>query len=404
MHNFIAYFAQRSFLARIITIMVLAIGIGSLGILKLQELPDVAFPEVEITTQYPGASAQDIELNITNKIEKELRSVQGIVRFTSKSVNGQSLITLELEEGGDLAKAVREIQQAVDSVSDLPKDISAPPLVQQESTSAFRILTFGVTTAGDYSELQAYTRDFEKQLRSLPGVGSVSMSGFREREFWIEVNPNKVRRYQLTFNDVIAAINNRNLSLSGGLVRSNQGAIAQSEQRIVTLTQIATTSELEQTVIKVLPSGALVRLGDIAQVSDNFEKATELGLINGQPAILFEVSKSASADIRATIANVEALFAKEETRTQGRFTFPVALNLGQDMDDKFSHCLDKWWHRLDPRFVDLEFGFKTTSGVLGIGIHSILCFGGNGNFTCAGHEFRQYYFGSTVTGDRYYCR
>lgn len=336
MHNFIAYFAERSFLARVITIMVLAIGIGSLGILKLQELPDVAFPEAEIITQYPGASAQDIELNITNKIEKELRSVQGIVQFTSNSVNGQSLITLELEENGDLAKIVREIQQAVDSVSDLPKDISAPPLVRQESTSSFQILTFGITTAGDYAELQAYSRDFEKQLRSLPGVGSVSMAGFREREFWIEVNPNKVRRYQLTFDDVITAINNRNLSLSGGLVRSNKLAEKASEQRIVTLTQIATTTELAQTVIKVLPSGALVRLGDVAQVTDNFEKATELGLINGQPAILFEVSKSASADIRATIANVQALFAKEEARLQGRFAFPIALNLGEDMDDKFS--------------------------------------------------------------------
>jgi len=336
MHNFIAYFAQRSFLARIITIMVLAIGIGSLSILKLQELPDVAFPEVEITTQYPGASAQDIELNITNKIEKELRSVQGVVRFTSKSINGESLITLELEEGSDLAKAVREIQQAVDRVSDLPKDISAPPLVEQESTSSFEIFTFGITTVGDYSELQAYSRDFEKRLRGLPGVGSVNMAGFREREFWIEVNPNKVRRYQLTFNDVIEAIKNRNLSLSGGLVSSDQQAVKQSEQRIVTLTQIATTNELEQTVIKVLPSGALVRLGDIAQVSDSFEKATELGLINGQPAILFAVSKSATADIRSTIDNVKALFSKEEARLQGKFSFPISLNLGQDMDDKFS--------------------------------------------------------------------
>jgi len=331
MHSFIAYFAQRSFLARIITIMVLAIGIGALGILKLQESPDIAFPEVNITTAYPGASAQDIELNITNKIEKELRSVQGVKRFTSESADGQSRITLELDEGNDIAEIVTKIQQAVDRVSDLPKDITNSPLVERKNTASFEILTFGITTAGDYSDLQAYARNFEKQIRNLPGVGSVTMSGFREREFWIEVDPNKVSRYQLTFDDVISAINNRNLSLSGGAVESWN-----SEQRIVTLTQVQGIAELKSTIIKVLPGGGLVRLGDIAEVSDSFEKATQLGVINGQPAILFEISKSTSADIRATIANVEDLFAKEEQRLNGQFNFLISLNLGQDMTDKFT--------------------------------------------------------------------
>ncbi|QUM76257.1 efflux RND transporter permease subunit [Moritella sp. 24] len=330
MHSFIAYFAQRSFLARIITIMVLAIGIGAVSILKLQELPDIAFPEVTITTQYPGASAQDIELNITNKIEKELRSVQGVDRFTSESADGRSYINLELDESSDIAETVTKIQQAVDRVSDLPKDVTNPPLVERKNTATFEIFTFGVTSTGSDSELQAYSRSLEKQLRTLSGVGSVNMSGFREREFWIEVKPTKVSRYQLTFDDVINAVKNRNLSLSGGAVESWN-----NEQRIVTLTQVQGIEELQNTIIKVLPGGGLVRLGDIAKVSDSFEKATQLGVINGQPAILFQISKSASADIRATIANVEGLFSREEQRLDGQFQFLTSLNLGQDMDDKF---------------------------------------------------------------------
>lgn len=331
MNSFIAYFAKRSFLARIITIMVLAIGLGSLSILKLQELPDVAFPEVMVTTQYPGASAQDIELNITNKIEKELRSVQGVRRFTSESADGQSVITLELDENSHVADTVRKIQQAVDRVSGLPKDISNPPVVEQKSTSSFEVLTFGVTSTGDYSELQSYTRNLEKQIRNLPGVGSLTMSGFREREFWIEVAPNKVRRYQLTFDDVINSINNRNLSLSGGLVESWN-----SEQRIVTLTQIHSIEELNNAIIKVLPGGGLVRLGDVATVSDSFEKATKLGVINGEKAILFSVAKSANADISATIANIEAFLSNEKARLNGQFDFPISLNLATDMNQKFS--------------------------------------------------------------------
>lgn len=329
MSHFIAYFAQRDFLARIITIMVLAIGIGSLNILKLQELPDIAFPEVAITTEYPGASAQDVELNITNKVEKEIRSVQGIERFTSSSINGLSSILLELDESGDIDDIVKDIQQAVDRVSDLPKDISDPPRVEAESTSTFEIFTFGVT--GPEVDIFSYARDLEKQVRNVAGVGDVVMMGFREREFWIEVNPHAVRRYQLTYDEVISAIETRNLSLSGGLVESQS-----SEQRLVTLTQVHSTKELEETIVKVLSNGTLVRVGDIATVSDTYEKATELSMVNGEPAVIFQVSKSDNADIRNTIDNVNALFEREAKRLNNKFAYPVTLDLGQDMDDKFS--------------------------------------------------------------------
>ncbi|CAH0525871.1 efflux RND transporter permease subunit [Vibrio hippocampi] len=331
MNNFLAYFAERSFLARLITIMVLLIGLGSMSILKLQELPDVAFAEVEITTQYPGASAQDIELNITNRIEKELKSVQGLTKYDSQSFDGQSLITIELDEGDDIQKTIRDIQQAVDRVQGLPKDISNPPLVEQISTSSFEIMTFGVITQLDNAQLQSYVRDLDKKVRSIAGVGTVSLSGFTEREFWIEVDPSKTQRYQLALSDITSAINTRNLSLSGGVIESWN-----SEQRIVTLTQIHSIEELSNTIIKVLPSGETVRLGDVARVSDSFEKATELGMVNGESAVLFTVAKSANADIIATIDRVKALLEQESKRLNGQFAFPISLNLADDMSDKFS--------------------------------------------------------------------
>lgn len=331
MKGFIAYFAQRSFLARIMTTMVLMVGVASLSVLKLQEYPDVAFEEVDITTQYPGATAQDIELNITNLIEKELKSVQGVRKYTSQSSEGSSQISIEVDEAADIGKVLRDIQQAVDRVNGLPKDIANPPAVEQRGTSSFEVLTFGVSNNGDYAELQPYARSLEKELRSLSGVGSVVLTGYNEREFWIEVDPAKVSRYQLTFDDVINAVNSRNLSLSGGVVESWD-----SEQRIVTMTQIQSTQELGQLVIKVLPTGGLVRLSDIATITDTFEKATQEGVINGQSAILFSVTNSASADIIATVENIKALIDAEQRRVGEQFRFEIGLNLADDMSDKFS--------------------------------------------------------------------
>jgi multidrug efflux pump subunit AcrB len=331
MNGFIAYFAQRSFLARIITTMVLMVGIASLNTLKLQELPDIAFEEVDITTQYPGATAQDVEVNITNLIEKEIKSVEGIRKFTSQSSDGSSAISIEMDESSDTAKVLRDIQQAVDRVNGLPKDITNPPLVVQRGTASFEVLTFGVSHQGDYNELQSYARQLEKVLKSVSGVGTVSMTGFNEREFWIEIDPIKVSRYKLTFDEVIYAVNNRNLSLSGGMVESWN-----SDQKIVTMTQVKSVEELAQTVIKVLPTGGLIRLSDIAEVVDTFEKAAQEGVINGESAILFSITKGSNADIIATVDNIKALIEKEKPRIGDTFSFSYGLNLADDMNDKFS--------------------------------------------------------------------
>ncbi|NOH98964.1 efflux RND transporter permease subunit [Vibrio sp. 99-70-13A1] len=331
MRHIISYFAARGFLARVITMMVFAVGLASLSIIKMQEDPEVAFPEVEVVTHYPGASPQDIELNITNKIEKELRGVQNIREMTSESKEGTSLILLEVDETADIADVVRKIQQAVDRVSGLPKDISDPPLVLQESTSSFEVLRFGVTTTGTYADLQQYARQLEKRVKSIPGIGTATMSGFREREFWIEVDPNKIGRYNLTFDDIMTSINSRNLSLSGGVVESWK-----SEHRLVTLTQVTSAKELEKTIIRVLPDGGLVRVSDVATVTDGFEKATEYGMINNEQAILFNITKTANADVRTAINAVLATLDAEREKLGGKFEFHTSINLAKDMQEKFS--------------------------------------------------------------------
>ncbi|MCY9802520.1 efflux RND transporter permease subunit [Vibrio scophthalmi] len=331
MKSIIQYFAARGFLARVITMMVFAVGLASLSIVRMQEYPEIAFPEVEIITHYPGASPQDIELNITNKIEKELRGVQNISEMASESIEGKSLILLELVEGSDIADVVRKIQQAVDRVSGLPKDISDPPLVMHESTSSFEVLRFGVTTTGSYAELQQYVRQLEKRIRAIPGIGSATMSGFREREFWVEVDPNKARRYSVSINDVLQTIASRNLSLSGGVVESWK-----SEHRLVTLTQVTSVQQLEETVLRVLPDGGLVRVGDVATVSDGFEKATEFGMINDQAAILFNITKTANADVRTAINAVLETLDAEREKQAGKFDFHTSINLAQDMSEKFN--------------------------------------------------------------------
>ncbi|WP_192891411.1 efflux RND transporter permease subunit [Vibrio bathopelagicus] len=332
--NFLAYFAKRQFLARIITVMVLLTGAMSLMQLNLQEYPDVAMDTAEIETIYPGATAQDIELNITNPIEKELRSVDGIAYFSSESSEGRSFIEVEYLPGEDAAVILRDIQQAVDRVGNLPKDIDSPPVVTQQKTSSLDVYHFGVSLAGNNTDsafLQHYAYQLEKKINNLGGVGSITMSGFNEREFWVEVDPEKARRYQVAFDDISTAIEQHNLSQSGGFVESWS-----QEQKIVTMTKVESTDDVSNIVIKALDSGQVVRVSDVATVIDTFARATQAPVMSGKPAVIFSITNSGSADVIATIDSIKALLDKESERIGDQFIFQTSLDLGKDMGEKFS--------------------------------------------------------------------
>ncbi|MEF1280683.1 efflux RND transporter permease subunit, partial [Vibrio fortis] len=332
--NFLAYFANRQFLARIITVMVLFTGAVSLTQLNLQEYPDVAMDTAEIETFYPGATAQDVELNITNPIEKELRSVDGIAYFISESSEGLSYIEVEYQPGEDAAVILRDIQQAVDRVGNLPKDIDAPPVVTQKKTSSLDVYHFGVSLSEsnlDEASLQHYAYQLEKRINNLSGVGSITMSGFNDREFWVEVDPEKARRYKLSFDQVSSAIEQHNLSQSGGFVESWS-----QEQKIVTMTKVESTGDVENIVIKALDSGQVIRVSDVATVFDTFARATEDPVMNGKAAVIFSITNSGSADVISTIANIEAVLEKERERIGEQFIFQTGLDLGKDMNEKFS--------------------------------------------------------------------
>ncbi len=332
--NFLAYSANRQFLARIITVMVLLTGAMSLMQLNFQEYPDVAMDTAEIETSYPGATAQDIELNITNPIEKELRSVDGIAYFSSESSEGRSFIEVEYLPGEDAAVILRDIQQAVDRVGNLPKDIDSPPVVTQQKTSSLDVYHFGVSLAGsnsDTASLQHYAYQLEKKINNLGGVGSITMSGFNEREFWVEVDPEKARRYHVGFDDISTAIEQHNLSQSGGFVESWS-----QEQKIVTMTKVESTGDVSNIVIKALDSGQVVRVSDVATVIDTFARATEDPVMSGKPAIVFSITNSGSADVIATIDSIKALLDKESERIGDQFIFQTSLDLGKDMGEKFS--------------------------------------------------------------------
>jgi len=308
MKAFFKFFAERHLLSNLITIMIVLMGVVSALRINRSEFPKVDFGVMEIATYYLGASPEDVELNVTNKIEAELKSVTGIERMTSTSIENLSVVYVTIDpDVSDQEKIKNEIREAVARVSGLPPEVTESPIIHEQKTALMPIIEVGVTGEMPYAELREYARLFEKKLKDIPGIARIRRYGWRAREIRVEVSPDKMMKYQLPMREIIAAIQARNIRASGGSLESYT-----SEKNVVTLAQFRHPQEVEDVIIRSTFEGAMVRVRDLAIIRDDFEDELLFSRINGKTTISFELTKGESADIVRTVDAVKALVENEK--------------------------------------------------------------------------------------------
>ncbi|MFW2371892.1 MAG: efflux RND transporter permease subunit, partial [Gammaproteobacteria bacterium] len=308
MKSFFHFFAERSLLAYLITLIIILLGIGTATTIKRDSFPAVEFGELLITTQFPGASPEDVELKVTNEIEKELKKVTNIKRYLSWSMENVSSIYVVIEpEVDDEDKVIREIREAVSRVNDLPAEVTETPLVTELGTSSFPMIEIGLSGDVPYSELRELGRRFEKKLENVSGVSYVERYGYRAREIRVELLPENLNKHELSLVDIVSAIQARNIRATGGNFESYT-----SEKNIVTLAQFRSPEEVGDVIIKTTFDGPLIRIKDLAIVKDHFEDETVSSRVNGKNAISFIAFKTENSDIIRTVDKIKALIEKEK--------------------------------------------------------------------------------------------
>lgn len=207
MGAFFRFFAERHKLAMLFTIMILLLGLTTLLQIQREQWPKLDLGEMWITTVYPGASPEDVELNVTNKLEEELESVIGVDRITSVSMENVSSINIVIDpDAKDSDDVKREIRDAVGRVTDFPAEVTDSPLIGEMKTTLFPIIEVGVSGELPYRELREIARRFEKKLDALPGVNRIQRFSYRAREVQVEVIPEAMDRYQIPLQQLIGAI------------------------------------------------------------------------------------------------------------------------------------------------------------------------------------------------------
>ncbi len=323
MKALIRFFADRHTLANVLTFLIAFLGVSALGVMQRDNFPSVDLLEMTITTRYPGASPEDVELNVTNKIEEELKEVDGIDKYTSVSMENISIIHIWIDrDTRDTQKIKTDVRDAVSRTSDLPEEIDEDPLVEEITTStAIPIIEVGLTGDVSYAQLRSTAKRAEKELLAVPGVASVNKYGYLDREIKIEVDQDAIEKYQIPEHEIVTAIQNRNIRATGGSFESYT-----SEKNIVTLAEFTDPMEASEVIIRISEGGSTIRVKDLAVLRDDFESAKVLSRMNGTPAISFLVFKKESADI---IRTVDAI---KEWVEQNRHRLPAGVSIEYSND------------------------------------------------------------------------
>ncbi|MEO5707340.1 MAG: efflux RND transporter permease subunit [Alteraurantiacibacter sp.] len=292
-------------------------GIMSFQNMKIQDRPDIEFPQVNVLISQPGAAPSEIENQITQRVEAAVQTLDGIENIRSTASEGSSNTSIEFALGTDIAEAVNEVKSAVDQIrSELPDGILEPRVFKNQ-TSSQPIVYFGVT-ADDMTleELSWFIDDtITKALLTVPGLAEVSRNGGVDREILVILDPGKMQSLGVTAAAVNSTLRQTNVNAAGG-----QAEIAGSRQSVRVLGNADTAYQMSQTQIS-LGGGRTVKLSDIAEVRDAFGEITSLAKIDGKPIVTFAVTRArGESDVSVYDGAIEVLEQLEAENPGIHFT------------------------------------------------------------------------------------
>ena len=278
--------------------------------LKLDLLPKIEPPVVNILTTWPGASASDVEQRVTKTIEDDMSMIEGVDKIFSRSMDNVSVVTVQFKWGEDLDVKMGDIRDSISFVKrDLPADAEEPVLLRITS-GTIPFLTLSLTAERSYEGLYRFAdRVVMENLARIPGVGQVLVFGGEQREIQVRIDAEKLEAFAVSIPGIIGAIESENINIPAGSLKQGE-----TEYYIRVPGRFASVSEIGRTVVGV-SGGRPVYLDDVAEVADTYKDQEIKGFHQGEPAVIMVVLKTGDANTvevtRAVLDRLEELKEKE---------------------------------------------------------------------------------------------
>lgn len=291
----------------ILTFIVAVFGVLSYTSMPKELFPEIVFPQIYVSTVYPGNSPLDIENLITRPLEKEIKPIKGIKVMRSTSVQDYSAILVEFNPDVDVEEALQDVKDAVDKAKkELPTDLDSDPSVMDIDFSEFPVMN--VNLSGDYSidDLKEYAEYLQDEIEEVPQISKVELKGALEREIVVSVDLHKIEPLQISLNDIENAIAYENMSISGG------DLLADGSRRTVRVVgEFNKVEDIENIVVKH-EHGNVVYMRDIATVKDSYKERNSFARLDGDPVVSLDVIKKGGENLLMATDEIFKIIEKAE--------------------------------------------------------------------------------------------
>src|ERR687896_1327165 len=277
---------RRPVFATMIILSLTVVGAFSFMSLGVDLFPKIDLPTITVSVVNPGAGPREIETEITDKVEAAVNTISGIDELRSTSVEGVSQVFVQFLLDKDVDVAAQEIRDKVSLIrSDLP-ETAEDPVIMKLDTDAAPVLRIAVSANKPLREVTHIAdKDIKERIESINGVGQVQIVGGATREVHVWLDPDKMRAYNVTVPEVVAALRSQNLEVPGG--RVDEGA---RELTVRTMGRITNPAVFNHVSVGTR-GGYAVKVSDIGYVEDGSEEQRTSSRLNGQPAVTLVVSK-----------------------------------------------------------------------------------------------------------------
>lgn len=306
----------------IMSIIISVMGIQSYVTMPKESFPEIVIPTIYVGTIYPGNSPVDIENLVSRPIEKELKSLTGVKKINSTSIQDYSVITVEFNPGIEVNKALQDVKDAVDkSKSDLPSDLDQDPDIFEINFSEFPIMYVNVSGDFPLDELKRYGEYLEEKFEALPEISKVDLKGIPEKEVKVWCDPHKMEARKVNFGDIEQAIGTENLTISGGSLLTGE---FRNSVRIDG--EFKDVSQLADIIVKT-EKGNIVYLRDVARVEFAEAEAENYSRLDGKPVVTLDVVKRSGQNLLDASDKIKAII---DDAIKNRFPQGISIKITND--------------------------------------------------------------------------
>jgi multidrug efflux pump subunit AcrB len=347
----IRFFARHPTAANLMMLALLVIGLSALPNIKRETFPEFSPPYIMAAVAYPGASPLEVEESLCVRMEDAVDGLSNIEETRCEAIEGSARLVLKLGDDADMGMMLLDVQTQIDAINDFPDEIESP--IVQELDRNEPVVDIAITADLPWPELKAYAEQLKRSLKLDYGVSLVEVSGFSDHQYRVELDTTVMRQLGLSVGDIATQIGRQNLKLpSGSIETQDKNFLIRFDERRIT------PEALAQIVVGSGSNGSLIRLKDIATITDRFELDEQKILFDGRPSAVLKVSKNKEDDALRVKEQVVAFLADQQAIAPHGVTLAMTNDLSSLLWDRLTMMLRNGWQGIILVFATMWLFFS----------------------------------------------